>query len=276
MELSVQRTLIFVVDELDRCLPEYSILVLERLHHLMEGLRNTQMLLAVDAEQLEHTVRQIFGEGADVSKYLSKFIEFKVFLSEGEPIEYELFISRFEEYRRMFNAEPLILNYNYTNDISRFIGTVFNGIEIRRKIALVNKCQLIHSFCASGMGVLDPIYMCLELLLSVLHYNGIELYYGERSIKEEAVYEHPRSKLKMLFAGMRSMIEIIETEGLYHDPESMISYINQNSFWGWFALLDYSLFKEMSTYVRCLDIPTEFAPFEEYAKGFWTYLNTIV
>ena len=38
------KTIIFVVDELDRCLPEYSIKVLERLHHVFEKTSNIQVI----------------------------------------------------------------------------------------------------------------------------------------------------------------------------------------------------------------------------------------
>ena len=37
-EISKEKTVVFIVDELDRCLPEYAIKVLERLHHLAENL----------------------------------------------------------------------------------------------------------------------------------------------------------------------------------------------------------------------------------------------
>ena len=41
-------TLVFAVDELDRCLPEYTIKVLERLHHITEDMTNALTIIAVD------------------------------------------------------------------------------------------------------------------------------------------------------------------------------------------------------------------------------------
>lgn len=61
-ELTKDKTVLLVVDELDRCMPEYAIKVLERLHHMFEGLDNVIVLLAIDSTQLEHSVKEIYGE----------------------------------------------------------------------------------------------------------------------------------------------------------------------------------------------------------------------
>ena len=77
-ELSKNKTVLLVVDELDRCMPEYAIKVLERLHHMFEGLDNVIVLLAIDSTQLEHSVKEIYGEQVDTERYLRKFISFRV------------------------------------------------------------------------------------------------------------------------------------------------------------------------------------------------------
>lgn len=71
-ELSKNKTVLLVVDELDRCMPEYAIKVLERLHHMFEGLDNVIVLLAIDSTQLEHSVKEIYGEQVDTERYLRK------------------------------------------------------------------------------------------------------------------------------------------------------------------------------------------------------------
>lgn len=75
-EICKNNTMVIVVDELDRCLPEYMIKVLERLHHLFEGMENIVLIIATDREQLEHTIRQIYGDETDAGAYLQKMIQF--------------------------------------------------------------------------------------------------------------------------------------------------------------------------------------------------------
>ena len=60
-EMAEQRTILLVVDELDRCIPQYAIKVLERLHHIFYGLDNVIVILAIDRRQLEHSVEEMFG-----------------------------------------------------------------------------------------------------------------------------------------------------------------------------------------------------------------------
>lgn len=56
--MSEIKTVVIVVDELDRCMPEYAVKVLERLHHLFEGIPNTIVIMAVDSKQLENSVKK--------------------------------------------------------------------------------------------------------------------------------------------------------------------------------------------------------------------------
>ena len=69
-DLAEEQTILLVVDELDRCLPEYTITVLERLHHVLEGIPNVQTIISIDKEQLECTVRQIYQYGSAPSDTL--------------------------------------------------------------------------------------------------------------------------------------------------------------------------------------------------------------
>lgn len=52
LKLSQDYTLIFIVDELDRCIPEYAIKVLERLHHIADGVQNMVTIIATDKTRL--------------------------------------------------------------------------------------------------------------------------------------------------------------------------------------------------------------------------------
>lgn len=60
-QMSKIKTVVIVVDELDRCMPEYAIKVLERLHHLFEGIPNTIVIMAIDSKQLENSVKKYLG-----------------------------------------------------------------------------------------------------------------------------------------------------------------------------------------------------------------------
>ena len=70
---SLPKQLIIVVDELDRCRPDYAIKTLETIKHFF-NIKNIIFILAVDRVQLENTVGQFYGTG-NQTEYLRKFID---------------------------------------------------------------------------------------------------------------------------------------------------------------------------------------------------------
>lgn len=81
--LSKKTPIVFIVDELDRCLPEYAIKTLERLHHIFERVHISVTIISVNEVQLRETVRKMFGEKISFEAYLKKFIDFRIALDSG-------------------------------------------------------------------------------------------------------------------------------------------------------------------------------------------------
>jgi len=104
--LAEKYTVVIIVDELDRCLPEYAIKVLERLHHLTENNSNTITMISIDKQQLMSSVKQIFGfENPD--RYLEKFFEFEIKLDYGTASE--KIIEKYSSYVDLFDKELFCL-----------------------------------------------------------------------------------------------------------------------------------------------------------------------
>lgn len=73
-EQQEDRTLpIFVfIDELDRCRPSYAVEMLETIKHIFD-VKGIVFVVATDTEQLQHTIKSIYGEGFDAKVYLGRF-----------------------------------------------------------------------------------------------------------------------------------------------------------------------------------------------------------
>ena len=135
--LAQEQTVILVVDELDRCLPEYTIKVLERLHHIFDSIPNVQVVLAVDRRQLENTIRGIYGEEVSVRRYLAKFIDFELKLSVGEVSD---------EVKKVYEQYFDSFTYDKSRDldVDDVCTTILKGIDIRTCKAIVEKSYLAH------------------------------------------------------------------------------------------------------------------------------------
>lgn len=66
-------SLIIVIDELDRCRPDYALSVLEIIKHLF-NVKGVQFILGVNLEALGHSVSKRYGEKIDSERYLRRFI----------------------------------------------------------------------------------------------------------------------------------------------------------------------------------------------------------
>lgn len=155
--LAEDKTLVVVVDELDRCLPEYAIKVLERLHHLFSELDNSVVILAVDKEQLDNTVKQIFGPETATEEYLKKFISFHLPLDIGKVTSG--FREKHQDYVSMFVEDMTKLTF----DIDVFISALFAGIEIREQERLMERLKMAH-ITLFGNEPHDYLFMCVELM----------------------------------------------------------------------------------------------------------------
>lgn len=65
---------IFFVDELDRCRPDFAIALLERIKHLF-NVKNIVFVLAIDRSQLNQSVKALYGMEANPDGYLRRFID---------------------------------------------------------------------------------------------------------------------------------------------------------------------------------------------------------
>ncbi len=75
------------VDELDRCRPTYAIELLERVKHVLD-IKGLVFVMALDREQLSHSVKAVYGSEFDALGYLKRFMD----------IEYNLPAVKFSDF----------------------------------------------------------------------------------------------------------------------------------------------------------------------------------
>lgn len=83
-----QPKILFLVDELDRCRPDYAISYLETIKHIFD-IKGAVFLLAVDRNQLENSAKKAFGAKLDFDEYYRKFVHREVPLPDISEANYE-------------------------------------------------------------------------------------------------------------------------------------------------------------------------------------------
>ncbi|MDE0238445.1 MAG: P-loop NTPase fold protein [bacterium] len=85
---SEHNPLVIIIDELDRCRPDYALKVMETVRHLFD-VPGVVVVLAANLKELCHTVRSIFGPSFTADRYLRRFSDQHVLLTK--PDEKHLF-----------------------------------------------------------------------------------------------------------------------------------------------------------------------------------------
>ena len=266
-EISSERTVLFVVDELDRCIPEYQVKVLERLHHIFNDIDNVQVILAVDKSQIERTVKKMFGDEVDTKKYLAKFIKFEIVLDEGT------YSTQFEElfgyYFNQFSEKdnPYVIE---------FTKNIFSGIAARERIEIVEKCHLLHQLLQPDDEKKEAIFMCVELFLTIIKHTNAALPNHTHGISFSDMFgNNPTNGLKFLEGklsreekGFRDM-----SGKVYYITESGKRYIRPSDIWG-ILLGCYATITE-SKFDGYINDHNTMGTVEDYVQQFWTLLKTI-
>lgn len=167
-DIASEKTVVIIVDELDRCLPDYSIKVLERLHHIFDGIDNVVLIFAIDARQLQHTIINIFGnkDYRSIERYLSKFINFELRLDYGNTQD-----NVWEKYQDYFG---LFSNKHFPDDEYNVREIVFkllkySKIDIRNQEKIIERTKTIHKLACSENDA-DYSILLFELLVSIISY----------------------------------------------------------------------------------------------------------
>lgn len=156
------------IDELDRCRPTYAIELLERIKHLLD-IDGLVFILAMDKDQLSHSVKAVYGNDFESKGYLSRFIDIEYTLSNTS---LDNFIDRlyanfgFEEF---FDKRKKYSELRYDDDHLKESLKLFSKAKryslrtIEQLMARVN--LVIHSTDAN-------VYLYPELLVFLLVVRG--------------------------------------------------------------------------------------------------------
>ena len=80
----VPAKLVVIIDELDRCRPDYALRLIETVRHLF-AVDGVLVLLAINREELCHSVHSIYGSDFDSDRYLRRFVDVALTLPPPGP-----------------------------------------------------------------------------------------------------------------------------------------------------------------------------------------------
>lgn len=76
---TAQRPILFFIDELDRCRPDFALSILELVKHVFD-IPGIKFIFVANLEQLKAAIRKRYGQDVDADVYLEKFFKFSFVL----------------------------------------------------------------------------------------------------------------------------------------------------------------------------------------------------
>jgi KAP family P-loop domain len=108
------KPVVFIIDELDRCRPDYAVSILEQIKHFF-SIPNIVFVLSIDKEQLGHAVRGVYGsESIDADEYLRRFIDIEYSIPEPDTDKYVDYLYGYYKFDEFFNS-PYRKNHHELN-----------------------------------------------------------------------------------------------------------------------------------------------------------------
>lgn len=188
---SNKEKIIILVDEIDRCLPEFGVKTLERLYLLFRDAPNIILIIANDKSKMEMSIKNAFGYKS-IDNYLEKFIDYTLKLNTCEKFKsqktfnkkYSYYLDKFELYGNYWELCNVLFSHKSARHIDH----------------IISKANKIHRIIFDGYTPKDYILMAellivelKELSLKVAIENNVDI---EKS--HNALYEYIK-KLQVNF-----------------------------------------------------------------------------
>lgn len=189
------KQLVFFVDELDRCRPDFAMTLLERIKHLF-NVEKIVFVLALDREQLRNTVRCLYGSGEHADGYLRRFIDFSFQLPKPSTRAFaELLDARFKMLD-FFNSGRVNAQIEYDRFLPAFVDTaIWLNLDLRTQeqcFTRLNAIFRLHDprefIPTDAFSVLVGLRVGKPELFEELRLNKSSL--GEHIPRTEGNYEH--------------------------------------------------------------------------------------
>ncbi len=155
--------MLFIIDELDRCLPEYTLKTMERVHHIFNNLDGVITIYVIDKTQLSGMIKQYYGEKFDEKEYFEKLFSFSLKLYTGE-ISKKLDL-KIKEYIDFFKIDN---DFNVDLDIKDIINTMLYHVPARQKLSMLEQLILAHKLTNLNNNKLDFSIALFEVLITGL------------------------------------------------------------------------------------------------------------
>lgn len=196
--------LVVIIDELDRCNPQYAVQLLERIKHYFEN-ENITFVFSTNISELRHTIRQYYGNDFDACRYLDRFFDLRL---ELPPADLEKYLGsiKLQDSEYIYDAvcAEVIKKYKFTlREISRYVSITKIAAS---KIAHGNSMCSFSTFKGVQFGILYIVPIMIGL--NICDINRYQLFLQGKD--SSPMLEIASNVYAVTFSSLLAMNEIFE------------------------------------------------------------------
>lgn len=218
------KPLVFIIDELDRCRPDYAVRLLEVLKHFFI-VRNIVFVCAVDKKHLEDSICGFYGsERMNAAEYLRRFFELEINLPSPDYSKFCEHLYGYYQLAEFFESEERLQYPGFRNqpeDFKWFLSSLGTkkGLTLRQleRITAFTKISLRDT------GPRTYYYPILSLFVTYLRFFDYSFY--------TALKEHKWSCQELLNAFQTNYLKLLDKKpnpyNSRSDHEAMISLLGK-------------------------------------------------
>lgn len=233
-----EKPLIVIIDELDRCKPTFAVELLEKTKHLF-SVKNVVFILVINKNQLEESIKSVYGQNIDAHTYLQKFINIETKLPKNTSERHDNDLKKYSN--KLFQLHKLETWGDARNiiDCIEPLATHFD-LSLRQLEKVYTNLAIFYGSSSENHLRLVPIVVFLAVIkvinphlfekLLYIKLSYIELI-TELNISDINEYKHSDRKFIWMMNWIRYAMlsekefnELPESDGLRQYGESLWKY----------------------------------------------------
>ncbi len=169
--------IVIVVDELDRCRPDFAVQTLEVVKHLF-NVKGLVFLFAVDMEQLGCVIRGIYGESLDARTYLNRMFHYVTHLPAPDTGKYIRLLYQ----EKISNFKSGHQHAEHTSMIADFTGRLAEGfgLSLRELDTIWKNYLVLYDYKLKDYALTEAHLLYLMFLVIKYRIPNLRNYMDEK------------------------------------------------------------------------------------------------
>tara|TARA_B110000238_G_scaffold190393_1_gene223497 strand:+ start:76 stop:1488 length:1413 start_codon:yes stop_codon:yes gene_type:complete len=207
------KPLVFIIDELDRCRPNYAVSILEQIKHFF-SVPNIVFVLSIDKEQLGNAIKGVYGsDDIDAEEYLRRFIDLEYSIPEPETGLFYKYLYDYFQFDEFFQSAERTKYRELQSDKSNFLET----------------CKLIFTNARIPLRQQEKIFAHSRLALRSFNWNSyvvphVFLFLTFIKVTDNEFYEKMKAKSLTIQELQERFLDLVKIK-INEDTERQLMWL---------------------------------------------------